>query len=138
MLQDTSQGHISIHLKGTTHLKGASKPHLRPRNQVQLYELQINTKLLSKHKIWLTTAPPLLTLPTQHTTAIQPAPSPTHYHTPPATQYLTTDQTTVALYHNPPPLHAISYTTSPSSTPTQSLHPPQTSALQLQLIPIPT
>ena len=70
--------------------------------------------------------------PTQHTTAIHPAPSPTHYHTPPATQYLTTDQTTVALYHNPPPLHAIHYTTSPSSTPTQSLHPPQTSALAPQ------
>ena len=27
--------------------------------------------------------PPLLTLPTQHTTATHPAPSPTHYHTPP-------------------------------------------------------
>ena len=33
-----------------------------------------------------------------------------------------------SLYPNPPPLHAIPYTTSPSSTPTQSLHPLQTSA----------
>ena len=33
-----------------------SKPHLRPRNQVQLQELQINNKLSSPNKIWLTTA----------------------------------------------------------------------------------
>ena len=76
--------------------------------------------------------PPLLTLHTQHNTATHPAPSPTHYHTPPATQYLTTHQTTVPLYPNPPPLHSILYATSPSSTPTQSLHPPQTSALAPQ------
>ena len=76
--------------------------------------------------------PPLLTLPTQHTTATHPAPSPTHYHTPPATQYLTTHQTTFPLYPNPSPLHAIPYTTSPSSTPTQSLHPPETSTLAPQ------
>ena len=56
----------------------------------------------------------------------------THYHTPPPTQYLTTHQTTVPLYPNPPPLHDIPYTTSSSSTPTQSLHPPQTSALAPQ------
>ena len=55
-----------------------------------------------------------------------------HYNTPLATQYLTTHQTTVPLYPNPPPLHAIPYTTSPSSTPTQSLHRPQTSALAPQ------
>ena len=71
----------------------------------------------------------LLTLPTQHTTATHPAPSPTLYHTPPPWQYLTTHQTTVPLYPNPPPLHAIPYTTSSLSTPTQSLNPPQTSAL---------
>ena len=105
--------------------QGASKPHLRRRNQVQLHELQINNKLWSKHKTWLT-------LPTQYTTATHQAPSPTHYHTPPAPQYLTTHQTTAPLYHNPPSLHAIPYTTSPSSTPTQSLHPPQTSALAPQ------
>ena len=75
---------------------------------------------------------PLLTLPTQHTTATPPAPSLTHYHTPPATQYLTIHQTTIPLIPNPPPLHAIPYTTSRSSTPTQSLHPPQTSALAPQ------
>ena len=76
--------------------------------------------------------PPLLTLPTHHTTATHPPPSPTHYYIPPATQYLSTHQTTVPLYPNAPPLHAIPYTTSPSSTPTQSLHPPQTSALAPQ------
>ena len=37
-----------------------------------------------------------------------------------------------ALYPNPPPLHSIPYATSPSSTPTQSLHSPQTSALAPQ------
>ena len=36
------------------------------------------------------------------------------------------------MYVNPPPLHAIPYTTSSSSTPTQSLHPPQTSTLAPQ------
>ena len=71
-------------------------------------------------------------LPSQHTTVNHPAPSPTHYHTPPATQYLSTHHTTVPLYPNPPPLHSIPFTTSPSSTPTQSLHPPQTSALAPQ------
>ena len=99
------------------------------------HENKINVYIWSPHKIRLTTAPhaPLLTLPTQHTTATHPAPSPSHYHTPPATQYLTTHQTTVPpLYPNPPPLHAIPYTTSPSSTATQSLHPPQTSTLAPQ------
>ena len=75
---------------------------------------------------------PLLTLPTQHTTSTHSAPPPTHYHTPPATQYLTTHQNTVPLYINPLPLNFIPYATSPSSTPTRSLHPPQTSALALQ------
>ena len=73
--------------------------------------------------------PPLLTLPTQHATATHPAPSPTHYHTPPDMQYLATHQTSVSLYPNPPSLHAIPYITSSSSAPTQSLHLPQTSAL---------
>ena len=56
--------------------------------------------------------PPLLTLPTQHTTAAHPAHTPTHYHTPIVTHYLTTHQTTITLYPNPPPLQAISYTVS--------------------------
>ena len=61
------------------------------------------------------------------------APSPNHYHTPLPTQYLTTPRTTVPLYPNPPPLHAIPYITSSSSTPTQSVHPPLTSALAPQI-----
>ena len=52
--------------------------------------------------------------------------------TPPRTQYLTTHQTTIPLYPNLPPLHAIPFTTSSSLTPTQSLHPPLTSALAPQ------
>ena len=76
--------------------------------------------------------PPLLTLPTQHAIATRPAPAQTHYHTTPPTQYPTTLQTTVPLYLNPPPLYAIPYTTSSFSTPTQSLHPPLTSALAPQ------
>ena len=46
--------------------------------------------------------PPLLTLPTQYTTATHPAPSPIHYHTQHPTQYLTTHPTTIPLYPNPP------------------------------------
>ena len=111
--------------------QGASKPHLRPRYQVQLPELQSNNNLWSPHKIWLTTASHPCYTP-QHATATHPAPSPTHYHTPPPTQYLTTHQTTVPLHSNPPPLNAIPYTTSSSSTLTQSLHPPVTSALTPQ------
>ena len=75
--------------------------------------------------------PPLTLVNTPHTAGHRhsPSPSPTHYHTPPPTQYLTIPQTTVPLYPNPPPLHAFPYTTSSSSTPTQSLHSPLTSAL---------
>ena len=75
---------------------------------------------------------PLLTLTTQHATATHPASSLSHYHTPPSTHYLTNSQITVPLYPNPPPLHAIPYTTSSSSTPTQSLHRPLTPALAPQ------
>ena len=93
------------------HLKAQANPTCDPGTKFP--DLQINNKLWSPHKIWLTTVPPpFLTLPTQHTTATHPAASPTQYHTPPSTQYLTTHQTTVRLYHNPPPLHAIPYTTS--------------------------
>ena len=62
----------------------------------------------------------IIRLPSQHTIATHPAPLPTHYHTPPATQYLTTHQTTVPLHPNPPPLHSIPYTTIPSSTPART------------------
>ena len=41
----------------------ASKPHIRPRYQVQLPELRINNKLCSPHKIWLTTASTLVNTP---------------------------------------------------------------------------
>ena len=75
---------------------------------------------------------PLLTLPTQHATDTRPAPSPTHYLTPTPMQYLINPQTTVPLYPNPSPHHAIPYATSSSSTHTQSLHPPLTSALAPQ------
>ena len=118
-----------IHLKGTIRKQtppATQEPSTTPRTTIQ-QQAMIKTQNLAYNR-----PPALLTLPTQHTTATHPAPSPTHYNTPLATQYLTTHQTTVPLYPNPPPLHAIPYTTSPSSIITQSLHPPQTSALAPQ------
>ena len=110
-----------IHLKGTRCKQtppATQEPSTTPWTTNQ-QQAMIKTQNLAYN------CPPLLsTLPTQHTTDTHPAPSPNHYHTPPTTQYLTTHQTTVPLYPNPPPLHAIPYTTSPSTTPTQSLHPP--------------
>ena len=121
MLQNTSQGH-----------KAQANPTCHPGTKYNSTNYKSTTSYDQNTKSGLPPPPLLLTLPTQHATATHPAPSPTHYHTPPATQYLTTHQTTVPLYPNPPPLHAIPYTTSPFSTPTQSLHPPQTSALAPQ------
>ena len=118
-----------IHLKGTRCKQTPSatqEPSTAPRTTNQQQDM-IKTQNLAYNR-----PPPLLTLPTQNTTATHPAPSPTHYHTPPATQYLTTHQTTFPLYPNPRPLHSIPYATSPSSTPTQSLNHPQTSALAPQ------
>ena len=109
-----------IHLKGTRHKQtphATQEPSTTPRTTNQ-QQAMIKTENLAYHR-----PPPLLTLPTQHTTATHPAPSPTHYHTPPTTQYLTTPhQNTVPLYPNPPPLHSIPYATSQSSTTTQSLN----------------
>ena len=100
--------------------QGASKSHLRPRNQVQLPEQQIN-KLWSPHKIWLT-------LPSLNSTATHPAPSPTHYNTPPpyaVSHYISHYRSTVL--QSLTTQRSIPYGTSSSSTPTQSLHQPQTS-----------
>ena len=121
MLQHTSQGH-----------KAQAHPTCDPGTKYNSTNYKSTTSYDQNTKSGLQPPPPLLTLPTQHTTATHPAPSPTHYNTPLATQYLTTHQTTVPLYPNPLPLHALPYTTSPSSTPTQSLHPSQTSALAPQ------
>ena len=118
-----------IHLKGTKRKQIPSStqvPSTTPRTTNQQQDI------IAIQNLAYNSPPPLLTLPTQHTTTTHPSPSPTHYHTPPPTQYLTTHQTTVPLYPNPPALHAIPYTTSSSSTPTQSLHPPLTSALAPQ------
>ena len=114
MLQNTSQGH-----------KAQANPTFDPGTKYNSTNYKSTTSYDQNTKPSLQPPPPLLTLPTQHATATHPAPSPTHYHTPPPTQYLTTHQTPVPLYPNPPPLHAIPYPTSPPSTPTQSLHPPQ-------------
>ena len=114
-----------IHLKGTRSKQTPPStwvPSTTPRTTNQQQAMIDTQNLAYNHP------PPLLTLPTQHATTTHPAPSPTHYRTPTHTQYLTTPQTTVPLYPNPPPLHAIPYTTSSSSTPTQSLHLPLTSA----------
>ena len=117
-----------IHLNGTRCKQtppSTPSPNTTPRTTNQ--QAMIATQNLAYNR-----PPPLLTLPTKHATETHPAPSPTHYHTPPPTQYLTTPQTTVPLYPNPPPLHATPYTTSSSSTPAQSLHPPLISALALK------
>ena len=103
-----------IHLKGTRRKQtppATQEPSTTPRTTNQ-QQAMIKTQNLAYNR-----PPPLLKIPTQRTTATHPAPSPTQYNTPPAMQYLTTHQTTVKLYRNPPPLHAIPYTTSPSSTP---------------------
>ena len=117
-----------IHLKGTRRKKTPPLtllPSTTPRTTNQQQAMMAIQNLAYK------CPQPLLTLNTQYTTATHPAQSSTHYHTPPPTQYLTTHQTTVPLYPNHPPLHAIPYTTSSSSTP-QSLHPSLTSALAPQ------
>ena len=122
MLQNTSHGH-----------KAQANPTCDPGTKYNSTNYKSTTCYDQKNNLAYNRPTLFLTLPTQHTTATHPAISPTHYHTPPATQYLTTHQTTVPLYPNPPPLHAIPYTASPSSTSTQSLHPPQRSALAPQI-----
>ena len=109
-----------IHLKGTRYKQtppATQEPSTTSRTTNQQQALIGIQNLAYNH------TPPLLTLPTQHATATHPVPSPTHYQL---------NQTAVPLYPNPTPLHAIPYTTSLSSTPSQSLHPPQTSAFALQ------
>ena len=76
-----------MHLKGTRHKQtppATQEPSTTPRTTNQ-QQAMIKTQNLTYNR-----PPTLLTLPTQHTTANHPAPSLTHYHTPPATQYLTT------------------------------------------------
>ena len=91
----------------TIHLKGTRLKQTPPSTQVSI----TTPRTTNPHQAMIATQnlanrpPPLLTLPTKHATATHPAPSPTHYHTPPPTQYLTTHQTTVPLHPNPPPLH---------------------------------
>ena len=121
MLQNTSEWH-----------KAQANPTFDSGTKYNSPNYESTTSYDRCTKSGLQPPPPLLTLPTQQATATHPAPSPTHYHTPPPMQYLTTPQTTVPLYPNPPPLHAIPYTTSSSSTPTQSFHLPITSALTPQ------
>ena len=107
------------------HLKGTRCKQTTPSTQVPSTTPRTTNQqqaLIATPNLAYNRSPPLLTLPTQHATATHPAPLLTHYHTPPPTQYLTTHQTKVPLYPHPPPLHAIPYTTSSSSTPTQSLH----------------
>ena len=118
-----------IHLKGTRHTQ--TPPSTQVPSTTHRTTNQQEAMITTQNPVY-NRPPPLLTLQTQHDTATHPAPSPTHYHTSTPTQYLTTPQTTVPLYVNLLPLHAIPYATSSSSTPTQSLHPPQTSALAPQ------
>ena len=121
MLQNTSQGH-----------KAQANPTCVLGTKYNSTNYKSKASYDQNTKSGLQPPPTLVNTPHPAYYRHSPCPSPTHYHTPPATQYLTTHQTTVPLYPNPPPLHYIPYTTSPSSTPTQSLHPPQTSALAPQ------
>ena len=102
MLQNTSQEHKAQFDTGTKY---------NSTNYKETTSYEQNTKSSLQ--------PPLTVVNTPHPAyhlfvglVALPAPSPTHYHTPPATQYLTTHQTTVPLYPNPPPLHSIPYATS--------------------------
>ena len=118
-----------IHLKGTRHKQTPAStqvPSTTPRTTNQ-QQAMIATQNLAYNR-----PRPLLNTPHQAWHRHSPCPLTNSYHTPPPTQYLTTHQTIVPLYPNPPPLHAIPYTTSSSSTPTQSLHPPLTSPLAPQ------
>ena len=87
-----------IHLKGTRRKQttpATQEPITTPRTTNQ-QQAMIKTQNLAYNR-----PPPLLTFPTQHTTATHHAPSPTHYHTPPATQYLTTHQTRFTVPQSP-------------------------------------
>ena len=102
-----------IHLKGTRRKltpHTTQEPSTTPRTTNQ-QQATIATQNLSYNR-----PQPLLILPTQRNTTTHPAASPTHYHPPHSTQYLTAHQTTFPLYPNPLPLHAIPYTASKSST----------------------
>ena len=81
-IQNTSQGH-----------KAHANPYCDPGTEYNSANYKWTTSYDLHTKSGFQPPPPLLTLPIQHTTATHPAPSPTHYHTPPATQYLTTHQT---------------------------------------------
>ena len=117
------------------HLKGASRKQTPTATQAPSTTPRISNQqqaMIATQNLAYNRPSPLITLPTPHTTSTHLAPSPTHYHTPPATRHLTTHQTTFPLYPNPPPFHAIPCTASPSSTATQFLYPPQPSALAPQ------
>ena len=80
--------------------QGASKPHFRPRYQIQLPSYKSTTIYDSYTKSGL--QPPLTLVNTSHPACHchSPCPPPTHFHTPPPT--LTTHLTTAPLYPNPP------------------------------------
>ena len=121
MLQNTSQGTRHKQTPPSTQV-----PSTTPRTTGQ------QQAMIATQKNWLTTSPTLVNTPHTSCHRHSSCPSQTHYHTPLPTQYLTAHLTTIPLYPNPPPLHAIPYTTSSSSTPAQSLHPPLTSTLAPQ------
>ena len=104
---------LRTHLKGTRRKQApaVTQEPSKTRRTTNQQQAVIATQNLAYNR-----PPLLLTLRTQNTTATHFSPSPTHYHTYPQTQYLTTHQTTVPLYPNPPPLHNINYITSSSST----------------------
>ena len=104
---------FSIHLKGTRRKltpPATQEPSTSPRTTNQ-QQAMIKTQNLAYNR-------PTAPHPAYHRHS--PCPLTNSFDTPPATQYLTTHQTYVPLYPNPPPLHAIPYTTSPSLIPSAS------------------
>ena len=128
-----------IHLKGTRHKQTLPLTLVRSTSPQTTNQQQ---SMIATENLAYNCPPPLLTLPTQHATSSQPAPSPTHYHIPPPTQYLTTHQTTVPLYHNPhhsmlsliQPAHPHSYSI-PFSASNICIHTPNTLSFSLHCHP---
>ena len=121
MLQNTSQGH-----------KAQANPACAPGTNSNSANYKSTTSYDQHTKSCLQPSHTLVNTP--HPAYHRHSPCPLTNSLPHPTRYAITHhhQTTVPLYPNPPPLHAIPYTSSESSTPTQSLHPNQTSTLAPQ------
>ena len=121
MLQNTSQGH-----------KAQANPTCDPGTKYNSTSYKSATSYDQNTKSSLQPPPTLVN--TRHPAYRRHSLCPPTNSLPHPTRYTISHHPSEhrSLYPNPPPLHSIPYATSPSSTPTQSLHPPQTSALAPQ------